>query len=334
MFKHKIVVITGGTGSFGSTFCKSSHLKDAKEIRIFSRDEKKQDDLRSELSNRSNISYWIGDTRDYQSVENVFSGADYVFHAAALKQVPSCEFFPLEAVKTNILGSENILNASLKCKVKKTIVLSTDKAVYPINAMGMTKALMEKCMISKAISEGQNAKTQFCATRYGNVMGSRGSVIPLFINQLKENKPITITNPYMTRFLMSLEDSVNLVLYAFKNGSNGDIFIQRSPAATILTIAKALIEIFQSKTSIKYIGTRHGEKANESLVSSEEMIKAKKMKDFFKIPLDDRGLNYNKFFNKGNQNIDKIEDYNSNNTKRLDVKGVIKVLKKQKFINV
>ena len=334
MFNNKIVVITGGTGSFGSTFCKSSHLKNAKEIRIFSRDEKKQDDLRSELFDRSNISYWIGDTRDYQSVENVFSGVDYVFHAAALKQVPSCEFFPLEAVKTNILGSENILNASLKCKVKKTIVLSTDKAVYPINAMGMTKALMEKCMISKAISGGKNAKSQFCATRYGNVMGSRGSVIPLFINQIKKNKPITITDPNMTRFLMSLEDSVNLVLYAFKNGSNGDIFIQRSPAATILTLAKALIEIFQSKSLIKYIGTRHGEKAYEALVSSEEMVKAKKIKDFYKIPLDERGLNYNKFFNKGNQNIEKIEDYNSNNTKRLDVNGVIKILKKQRFINV
>lgn len=334
MFKNKIVVITGGTGSFGSTFCKSSYLKNAKEIRIFSRDEKKQDDLRSELLNRSNISYWIGDTRDCQSVENVFSGADYVFHAAALKQVPSCEFFPLEAVKTNILGSENILNASIKFKVKKTIVLSTDKAVYPINAMGMTKALMEKCMISKAISGGKKAESQFCATRYGNVMGSRGSVIPLFINQIKKNKPITITDPNMTRFLMSLEDSVNLVLYAFKHGTNGDIFIQQSPAATISTIAQALIEIFQSKSSIKYIGTRHGEKAYESLVSSEEMIKAKKIKNFFKIPLDERKLNYNKFFNKGNQNIGKIEDYNSNNTKRLDIKGVIKVLKKQKFINV
>jgi UDP-glucose 4-epimerase len=334
MFKNKVVVITGGTGSFGSTFCKSDHLKYAKDIRIFSRDEKKQDDLRSELVSRKNISYWIGDTRDYQSVENVFTGADYVFHAAALKQVPSCEFFPLEAVKTNILGSENILNASLKCKVKKTIVLSTDKAVYPINAMGMTKALMEKCMVSKAISGGKSSKTQFCATRYGNVMGSRGSVIPLFINQIKNNKPITITNPNMTRFLMSLEDSVNLVLYAFKNGTNGDIFIQQSPAATIATIAQALIEIFESKSSIRYIGTRHGEKAYESLVSAEEMVKVKKIKDFFKIPLDDRGLNYNKFFNKGNQNIDKIEDYNSDNTKRLDVKGVIKVLKKQKFINV
>jgi UDP-glucose 4-epimerase len=334
MFKNKVVVITGGTGSFGSTFCKSDHLKNAKEIRIFSRDEKKQDDLRSELIYRKNISYWIGDTRDYQSVENVLSGADYVFHAAALKQVPSCEFFPLEAVKTNILGSENILNASLKCKIKKTIVLSTDKAVYPINAMGMTKALMEKCMLSKAISGGKIADTQFCATRYGNVMGSRGSVIPLFINQILNNKPITITNPNMTRFLMSLEESVNLVLHAFKNGTNGDIFIQKSPAATIATIAQALIEIFQSKTSVKYIGTRHGEKAYESLVSAEEMVKAKNIKDFFKIPLDERGLNYNKFFNKGNQEIDKIEDYNSNNTKRLDVKGVIKVLKKQKFINV
>ena len=334
MFKNKTVVITGGTGSFGSTFCKSNHLKLAKEIRIFSRDEKKQDDLRSELINRNNISYWIGDTRDYQSVENVFFGADYVFHAAALKQVPSCEFFPLEAVKTNILGSENILNASLKCKIKKTIVLSTDKAVYPINAMGMTKALMEKCMLSKSMLGGRKAKTQFCATRYGNVMGSRGSVIPLFINQIKNNKPITITNPDMTRFLMSLEDSVNLVLHAFENGSNGDIFIQKSPAATISTIANALIDIFGSKSTIKYIGTRHGEKAYESLVSSEEMLKAKNLKNFYQIPLDDRGLNYNKFFNKGNNNLEKFDDYNSNNTHRLDKSGVIKILKKQKFINV
>ena len=334
MFKNKTVVITGGTGSFGSTFCKSENLKFAKEIRIFSRDEKKQDDLRTELLNRKNISYWIGDTRDYHSVENVLYGADYVFHAAALKQVPSCEFFPLEAVKTNILGSENVLNASMKCKIKKTIVLSTDKAVYPINAMGMTKALMEKCMISKALSKGKAAKTQFCATRYGNVMGSRGSVIPLFSNQIKNNKPLTITNPNMTRFLMSLEDSINLVLYAFKNGSNGDIFIQKSPSATILSIAKALIKIYKSKSEIKYIGTRHGEKSYESLVSSEEMVNVKTIKDFYKIPLDERGLNYNKYFNKGNKNIDKIIDYNSNNTKRLDVNGVIKVLKKQKFINV
>ncbi len=334
MFENKIVVITGGTGSFGSTFCKSNHLKQSKEIRIFSRDEKKQDDLRSELKDRKNISYWIGDTRDYQSVENVFYGADYVFHAAALKQVPSCEFFPLESVKTNILGSENVLSASIKCNIKKTIILSTDKAVYPINAMGMTKALMEKCMLAKAMLGGKSAKTQFCATRYGNVMGSRGSVIPLFINQIKNKKPLTITNPKMTRFLMSLEDSVSLVLHAFKNGSNGDIFIQKSPAATILTIAKALIEIYHSKSVIKYIGTRHGEKAYESLVSSEEMIKAKDQKNFFKIPLDGRGLNYNKYFNKGNQNIEKIDDYNSNNTRRLEVKEVIKILKNQKFINV
>ena len=334
MFKNKTIVITGGTGSFGSTFCKSKFLINAKEIRIFSRDEKKQGDLRDELRNRSNISYWIGDTRDYQSVENVLNGADYVFHAAALKQVPSCEFFPLEAVKTNILGSENILLASLKYQIKKTIILSTDKAVYPINSMGMTKALMEKCMISKAMLNGRNSKTEFCATRYGNVMGSRGSVIPLFIDQIKNNKPITITNPNMTRFLMSLDESVNLVLHAFKNGSNGDIFIQKSPAATISTIAKALIEIYESKTNIKYIGTRHGEKSYESLVSSEEMLKAKDLKKFYKIPLDNRGLNYNKFFNKGIKNADKISDYNSNNTIQLDKEGVIKILKKQKFINV
>jgi UDP-glucose 4-epimerase len=334
MFKNRIVVITGGTGSFGSTFCKSNYLKNAKEIRIFSRDEKKQDDLRSELIKRKNVSYFIGDTRDYDSVENAFNGADYVFHAAALKQVPSCEFFPLEAVKTNILGSENVLNASLKCGVKKTIILSTDKAVYPINSMGMTKALMEKCMLSKANSGGRASRTKFCATRYGNVMGSRGSVIPLFINQIKTNKPITITNPKMTRFLMSLDDSVNLVLHAFKNGSNGDIFIQKSPAATILTIANALIEIFESKSVIKYIGTRHGEKAYESLVSSEEMVKAKNLKNFYQIPLDQRNLNYNKFFNKGNLSIENITDYNSNNTKRLEKKDVIKLLLKQKFINV
>jgi|TARA_B100001059_G_scaffold234966_1_gene279089 UDP-glucose 4-epimerase len=334
MFKNKVVVITGGTGSFGSTFCKSDHLKSAKEIRIFSRDEKKQNDLRGELDNRQNISYWIGDTRDYQSVENTFYGADYVFHAAALKQVPSCEFFPLEAVKTNILGSENVINASLKCHIKKTIILSTDKAVYPINAMGMTKALMEKCMLSKAMLDGKFAKTQFCATRYGNVMGSRGSVIPLFINQIKNKKPLTITNPEMTRFLMSLEESVNLVVHAFKNGSNGDIFIQKSPAATISTIAKALISIYKSSSKIQYIGTRHGEKAYESLVSSEEMVKVKSFKNFYKIPLDNRGLNYNKYFNKGSKKLSNISDYNSNNAERLDLNGVIKILKKQRFINV
>ena len=334
MFKNKVVVITGGTGSFGSTFCKSDHLKSAKEIRIFSRDEKKQNDLRSELGNRQNISYWIGDTRDYQSVENTFYGADYVFHAAALKQVPSCEFFPLEAVKTNILGSENVINASLKCHIKKTIILSTDKAVYPINAMGMTKALMEKCMLSKAMLDGKFAKTQFCATRYGNVMGSRGSVMPLFINQIKNKKPLTITNPEMTRFLMSLEDSVNLVVHAFKNGSNGDIFIQKSPAATISTIAKALISIYKSSSDIQYIGTRHGEKAYESLVSSEEMVKVKSFKNFYQIPIDNRGLNYNKYFNKGSKKLSNISDYNSNNAERLDLNGVIKILKKQRFINV
>lgn len=334
MFKNKTIVITGGTGSFGSTFCKSNYLKDAYEIRIFSRDEKKQDDLRRKLIKKENISFWLGDTRDYQSVENVLLGADYVFHAAALKQVPSCEFFPLEAIKTNILGSENVMNASIKCGIKKTIILSTDKSVYPINAMGMTKALMEKCMISKAMLKSKNSQTTFCATRYGNVMGSRGSVIPLFIEQINSKRPITITNPNMTRFLMSLEDSVDLVLYAFKKGKDGDIFVQKSPGSTIQTIAEALLAIYNSKSKIQIIGTRHGEKSYESLVSSEEMVRAIEYKKFYRIPLEKGSLKYEKYFYKGNKELIKFKDYNSNNTTQFNKESVINLLKKQSFINV
>jgi UDP-glucose 4-epimerase len=301
-----------------------------KEIRIFSRDEKKQDDMRQFYKNPK-IKYIIGDVRDRQSIDNAVQGVDFIFHAAALKQVPSCEFFPGEAVRTNVLGCENVLNSSLEFKVKKVIVLSTDKAVYPINAMGMSKALSEKVMVAKSRNLNGTGSV-FCGTRYGNVMASRGSVIPLFVSQIKQNKPITVTDPNMTRFMMTLENAVELVLFAFKNGNNGDIFVQKSPAATIATLAKAIKEIYQSTSSIKIIGTRHGEKLYETLVNREEIVKAIDEGDYYRIPADTRDLNYNKFFTEGEKKVSKTDEYNSHNTKQLNVEETIKLLLKLSFI--
>ncbi|MDY7394097.1 polysaccharide biosynthesis protein [Aureibaculum sp. 2210JD6-5] len=325
MFKEKILLITGGTGSFGKAVL-NRFLKDKvfKEIRIFSRDEKKQDDLRKLLNNKS-AKFYIGDVRDQKSVDNVVNGVDYIFHAAALKQVPSCEFFPIEAVKTNVLGTENVLDSAIRHGVERVVVLSTDKAVYPINAMGITKALMEKVMVAKS-RDAMN--TVLCGTRYGNVMASRGSVIPLFINQIKEGKNLTITDPNMTRFMMTLEDAVDLVLFAFKNGNQGDIFVQKSPASTIGDLARALINLYNVNSDVTVIGTRHGEKLYESLVNREEMVKAEDMKDYFRIPADNRDLNYNQFFSEGHIDISIVEEYHSHNTHRLDVKGTEKLLLK------
>jgi len=318
------LLITGGTGSFGKALL-SKYLDNKKfeEIRIFSRDEKKQDDLRKEL-NSEKVKFYIGDVRDISSIEPAIESVDYVFHAAALKQVPSCEFFPLEAVKTNILGAENVLNLSKRHLIKKLVVLSTDKAAYPINTMGMTKALMEKVMISSSRTQ-DNSKSIFCGTRYGNVMGSRGSVIPLFINQIKNNQDITITDPKMTRFMMNLEEAVDLVLYAFENAKNGEIYVQKSPAASIDTVAKALINIYNSSSKIKYIGIRHGEKMYETLVTKEEMLKAVDIGKYFKISPDKRDLNYAKYFSEG-KSSKLIEEYNSNNTNQLNIKQMTEVL--------
>ena len=329
MFKNKILLITGGTGSFGNAVLSRFLDSELKEIRVFSRDEKKQDDMRKKYDNPK-IKFYIGDVRDRDSVDSVMKGVDYVFHAAALKQVPTCEFFPIQAIKTNILGAENVMNAAIEQKVKRIVVLSTDKACYPINAMGMTKALMEKVMISK--SRDANHNTILCGTRYGNVMASRGSVIPLFIKQIKEGKDITITNPEMTRFMMTLKESVELVLFAFNNGKPGDIFVQKSPASTIDTLAKALKDLYNSNNKIKYIGTRHGEKLFETLVNREEMIKAIDLKNYFRIPADIRDLNYDQYFSKGEDRISQVEEYTSHNTKRLDVEGTKKLLLKLDFI--
>ena len=323
-------MITGGTGSFGSIAAKKFLKSDVKEIRIFSRDEKKQDDMRLFLKNKK-LRFYIGDVRNFESVDYVTKDVDYIFHAAALKQVPSCEFYPMEAIRTNILGTENVMNAALKNKVKKMIVLSTDKAVYPINAMGISKAMMEKIMIAKARMCSKK-NTIFCATRYGNVMNSRGSVIPLFINLIKTGKPITITDPKMTRFLMSLDESVDLVLHAFEFGKQGDIFVQRSFSSTILDLAKSLKEIFSAKNSIKIIGTRHGEKLYESLLSREEMAIAKNIGKYYKIPMDDRDLNYEKYFSEGQRNISNYKDYTSHNTKKLDLISLKKLLLKLEVV--
>jgi len=321
-----VILISGGTGSFGEAFLKKAILKNAyNEIRIFSRDEKKQDDLRKKI-NSEKVKFYIGDVRDKESVEKVVKGVDFIFHAAALKQVPSCEFFPIEAVKTNILGTNNVLSAAEKYEVKKLVVLSTDKAAYPINAMGMTKALMEKTMMAAARNLDDN-KTVFSGTRYGNVMASRGSVIPLFIDQIKNNKPLTITNPKMTRFMMTLVDAVDLVQFAFEKGSNGDLFVQKSPAATIEVLAKALIELYNSKSEIQNIGIRHGEKMYETLVTKEEMMKSEDLGDYYKIPSDNRDLNYDKYFSKGD-NVKVVEEYNSDNTKRLTVEEMKQLLLK------
>mgnify|MGYP001158133174 FL=1 len=322
MFKNKTLLITGGTGSFGNAVLEKFVDTQIKEIRIFSRDEKKQDDLRRKFQNEK-IKYFIGDVRDESSIDIAMGGVDYVFHAAALKQVPSCEFYPMEAVKTNITGTENMLNSAIKHKVKKVICLSTDKAVYPINAMGVSKAMMEKVFVAKSRISGQ---TIIVGTRYGNVMASRGSVIPLFYSQIKQNKGITLTDPKMTRFMMRLEDAVNLVLFAFKNGKSGDIFVQKSPSTTMLFLAETLKKIYNSNIKIKNIGVRHGEKIHETLLSKEENIKAIDLGDYYKIPSDNRDLNYDKYFIKG-QDTNKEVEFNSENTRRLSQAELIKTLK-------
>jgi UDP-glucose 4-epimerase len=324
MFKNKILMITGGTGSFGKTILKRFLSTKVSEIRIFSRDEKKQDDLRRKLNN-DRLKFYIGDVRDYNSVNQAMKNVNYVFHAAALKQVPSCEFYPLEAIKTNILGAENVMNSAVDNEVERVVVLSTDKSVYPINAMGMSKALMEKCMISKARMQNKNG-TIFCATRYGNVMASRGSVIPLFVSQLKNNEDLTITDPNMTRFLMSLEESVDLVLYAYEHGVQGSIYVQKSPASTINDLAQALIKIFNKKNKIKLIGTRLGEKLFETLISREEMARAVDLGKYFSIPYDNKSLNYSKYFSEGEELISTYEDYTSHNTNRLNIEQVKELL--------
>lgn len=330
MLKNKTLLITGGTGSFGTAvlnrFLPTDHFS---EIRIFSRDEKKQDDMRN-LYKNDKIKYFIGDVRDYNSVEYAMNNVDYVFHAAALKQVPSCEFFPMQAVQTNVIGTQNVIRAASKNKVKKVICLSTDKAAYPINAMGISKAMMEKV----AVAESRNlSDTVVCLTRYGNVMASRGSVIPLFLNQIEKGEPLTITDPSMTRFLMSLEEAVELVLFAFENGNPGDLFVNKAPAATIGDLAQAIKELKGADNEIKIIGTRHGEKLYETLCTREEMLKAEDMGDFYRIPADNRDLNYAQFFSEGKEILPEIEDYNSHNTKREDVKGVKVLLKKLEYFS-
>lgn len=317
LFTNKTLLITGGTGSFGNAILNRFLDTDIKEIRIFSRDEKKQDDMRHRLQNQK-VKFYIGDVRDKRSVDNAMRGVDYIFHAAALKQVPSCEFFPIQAVRTNVFGTENVLDSAIEHGVKNVVVLSTDKAAYPINAMGISKAMMEKVAIAKARSLGQDGQTIICCTRYGNVMASRGSVIPLWIDQIKSGNHITITDPNMTRYMMTLDDAVDLVLYAFENGNNGDLFVQKAPAATLSVLAESLKELFKADTEIKIIGTRHGEKLYETLVTREEMFRSEDMGNYFRIPADARDLNYDKFFIEGQQDISKIEDYHSHNTHRLN----------------
>lgn len=328
----KTLLITGGTGSFGNAVLNRFINDDFfSEIRIFSRDEKKQDDMRHQLQNPK-VKFYIGDVRDKRSVDGAMKGVDYIFHAAALKQVPSCEFFPVQAVKTNVLGTENVIDSAIEHGVKNVVVLSTDKAAYPINAMGISKAMMEKVAIAKGRALGKDGSTTICCTRYGNVMASRGSVIPLWIEQIKAGKDITITDPNMTRFMMTLEDAVDLVLYAFEHGSNGDLFVQKAPAATLDVLAKALLELYDSKSQIRVIGTRHGEKLYETLVTREEMAKSIDMGYYYRIPCDTRDLNYDKFFVEGEEKISMIEDYHSHNTNRLDVAGMKQLLLKLDII--
>ena len=329
--KDKVILITGGTGSFGSTVSDYLLENDVGEIRIFSRDENKQDLMRKRIKD-SRVNFFIGDVRDYETTFEACHKVDYIFHAAALKQVPSCEFYPLEAVKTNILGTENILKSALSKQVRKVVLLSTDKAVYPINTMGITKAMMEKLMLSKSLLNKNNNQTTFCATRYGNVMCSRGSVIPLFVEQIKANKSITITDPNMTRYLMSLEEAVGLVMHAFEKGSNGDIFVQKAPACTIADLVLALKKIFNHKKDNLIIGTRHSEKLYESLLSREEMARAEDSGRFFRIPPDNRGLNYDKFFVEGKEILSKSIEYTSQNTRRLNIDEIIEILMKLDFI--
>jgi UDP-glucose 4-epimerase len=330
MFKDKILMITGGTGSFGNKVLKRFLPTDVSEIRIFSRDEKKQEDMRTEL-NSPKLKFYIGDVRDYDSIHQAMKGVNYVFHAAALKQVPSCEFYPFEAVRTNVLGAENVMTAAIANNIDKVVMLSTDKAVYPINAMGLSKALMEKFMVAKARMQNEG-ETVLCATRYGNVMASRGSVIPLFVSQLKDGKELTVTDPNMTRFLMSLDDSVDLVLHAYEHGRQGDIFVQKAPASTIGDLAHALKELLKLDNPIKIIGTRHGEKLYESLVSREEMARAQDMAAYYCIPADNRDLNYAKYFNDGEERISVLDDYTSHNTVRLSVEQVKSLLLKLDYI--
>lgn len=332
MFKDKILLITGGTGSFGNAVLNRFIDSDIKEIRIFSRDEKKQDDMRHRLQNPK-VKFFIGDVRDKRSVDVAMKGVDYVFHAAALKQVPSCEFFPVQAVKTNVLGTENVLDSAIENEVKKVVVLSTDKACYPINAMGISKAMMEKVAIAKGRALAMNeGKTTICCTRYGNVMASRGSVIPLWIEQIKEGKDITVTDLNMTRFMMTLEDAVDLVIYAWKHGENGDLFVQKAPAATLEVLASALKKLYHVSTVVRVIGTRHGEKLYESLVTREEMSKSTDMGLYYRIPCDSRDLNYDKYFVEGEEKITRFEDYHSHNTTRLSVEKMEQLLLKLKFI--
>ena len=331
IFKDKVLLITGGTGSFGNMVLNRFLNSDIREIRIFSRDEKKQDDMRHHLQSPK-VKFYIGDVRDRRSVDGVMLGVDYVFHAAALKQVPSCEFFPTQAVRTNVLGTENVLDSAIAHKVKNVVVLSTDKACYPINAMGISKAMMEKVAIAKGRQLGENAPTTICCTRYGNVMASRGSVIPLWIDQMKAGNDITITDPYMTRFMMTLDDAVDLVIYAFQHGHNGDLFVQKAPAATLEVLAEALQQLYKLKTRVRIIGTRHGEKLYESLVTREEMAKAEDMGNYYRIPCDARDLNYDKYFVEGQEKVAKFEDYHSHNTHRLDVEGMKQLLLKLDMI--
>jgi UDP-N-acetylglucosamine 4,6-dehydratase/5-epimerase len=323
MFKDKTLLITGGTGSFGNAVLnRFLHTEHFSEIRIFSRDEKKQDDMRTRLKN-DKLKFYIGDVRDYNSIEKAMRGVDYVFHAAALKQVPSCEFFPLEATKTNVFGTQNVIDAAGANKVNKVICLSTDKAAYPINAMGISKALMEKVAIAAARNLSD---TTVCLTRYGNVMASRGSVIPLFLNQLQKGSSLTITDPNMTRFLMSLDEAVELVLFAFEHGNSGDLFVNKAPASTIGDLAQAMKELFKSDSELKIIGTRHGEKLYETLCTREEMVKAEDMGDFYRVPADNRGLNYARYFSEGEEDLAAIEDYHSHNTEQQNVEGVKELL--------
>jgi UDP-N-acetylglucosamine 4,6-dehydratase/5-epimerase len=329
MFTGKVLLITGGTGSFGNAVLNRFLASDIAEIRIFSRDEKKQDDMRKRYSHLK-LKFYIGDVRDYQSVLNVVRGVDYVFHAAALKQVPSCEFYPLEAVKTNVLGTENVLEAAVVCGVKRVVCLSTDKAVYPINAMGISKAMMEKVIVAKSRNSGD---TVVCITRYGNVMASRGSAIPLFVNQIRNGQSITVTDPNMTRFMMTLDDAVELVLYAFNNGKSGDIFVQKAPAATIETLVASLKRLLKKpEHEVKIIGTRHGEKLYEALLSREEMSAASDLGDYYRISPDLRDLNYGKFYESGEIKVAGSEEYNSHNTRRLDVDGMVDLLSKLNFV--
>ena len=337
VFENKILLITGGTGSFGNAVLRRFLNSDIKEIRIFSCDEKKQDDMRHALQDPK-VKFYIGDVRNKHSVDYAMNGVDYVFSAAALKQVPSCEFFPIEAVKTNILGTENVLDSAIEHGVKNVVVLSTDKAAYPINAMGISKAMMEKVAIAKGRELGDDATTTICCTRYGNVMASRGSVIPLWVEQMMEDKPITITDPNMTRFMMTLDDAVDLVIYAFTHGRNGDLFVQKAPSATLDVLAEALKQTYEQldpkygNTQVKVIGTRHGEKLYETLVTREEMVRSEDLGNYYRIPCDTRGLNYDKFFTEGNEDLSKIEDYHSHNTRRLNVDEMKQLLLKLRFI--